>query len=128
MAGRYSDYYLLSRYFFILTQGRQVRPLLFTKKVRMFYIISLILSKLTFLYDFSIRHPCRKTIFYTFFIVLFFYDQITAFLQFRKPNQLPDKYSDLMNFISRLFFLNTIPHFSFGFFYFFDLFTKNSAS
>ena len=29
-----------------------------------------------------------------------------------------------MNFISRLFFLNTIPHFSFGFFYFFDLFTK----
>lgn len=128
MAGRYSDYYLLSRYFFILTQGHQVRPLLFTKKVRMFYIISLILSKLTFLYDFSIRHPCRRTIFYTFFIVLFF--TIRLLLSYNSENRINYRSNIRAScvFISRLFFLNTIPHFSFGFFYFFDLFTKSSAS
>ena len=73
----------------------------------------------------SIKYSYLKRFIY--FPYLFF-EHISALLQFRKPNQLSDKYSDLMNFISRLFFLNTIPHFSFGFFYFFDLFTKNSAS
>lgn len=118
MAGRYSDYYLLSRYFFILTQGRQVRPLLFTKKVRMFYIISLILLKLTFFYDFSIRHPCRRTIFYTFFIVLFF--TIRLLLSYNSENRINYRSNIRAScvFFSRLFFLNTIPHFSFGFFIF----------